>query len=74
MSDDQSLAQTVSSQTPTSIEEVIAIMNTVDHILTEDDGLKWFNLLYLMATKTCIRHGDVYEQRQHRFQNYAHKK
>jgi Family of unknown function (DUF5995) len=51
MSDDQALVQTVSANTPASIAEVIAMMDSIDGVLTNDDGLKWFNLLYLMVTR-----------------------
>jgi len=51
MSDDQALAQVVSRNPPASIAEVVAMMESIDRVLTPDDGLKWFNLLYLMVTK-----------------------
>lgn len=33
-----------------SIDEVIAIMNAIDHDLPDSDGVKWFNRLYLRVT------------------------
>lgn len=51
MSDDQALFQALSAGTPSSVAEVTAMMESIDGVLTPDDGLKWFNLLYLMVTK-----------------------
>src|SRR5438132_10702035 len=50
MSNHQALVQTISASTPATIGEVIAMMQSIDKVLTDDDGLKWFNLLYLMVT------------------------
>jgi hypothetical protein len=36
---------------PSSIADVVAIMQSIDGILPTGDGLKWFNLLYLMVTR-----------------------
>ena len=47
---DQRLSQIVSSANPATIAEVIATMRAIDALLPEQDGLKWFNLLYLMVT------------------------
>lgn len=33
-----------------SIDEVLATMNAIDEALPDDDGLKWFNRLYLKVT------------------------
>jgi len=51
LSDEQILFETVSAVTPSSIAEVIGLMESIDAVLTPDDGLKWFNLLYLMVTR-----------------------
>jgi hypothetical protein len=51
MADDQVLVQIVSAEAPATIGEVIAMMESIDQVLAIDDGLKWFNLLYLMVTK-----------------------
>src|SRR5712671_6421027 len=48
---DSTLLSIVESSTPRSIAEVLAIMNRVDAALPGDDGLKWFNLLYLKVTQ-----------------------
>jgi hypothetical protein len=45
------LLQVVSTADPTSIDEVLEEMEAIDKALSNDDGLKWFNLLYLMVTK-----------------------
>ena len=48
---DQRLLQIVTAVQPASIPEVIQIMQTIDALLPNDDGLKWFNKLYLMVTQ-----------------------
>lgn len=53
---DQSLIDVVSASTPTTIADVISIMREIDLILPGSDGLKWFNLLYLMVTKEVLDH------------------
>jgi hypothetical protein len=53
---DQSLVNVVSASTPTTIEEVIVVMKEIDLLLPSNDGLKWFNLLYLMVTKEVLDH------------------
>ena len=34
------------------IEEVLTVMRALDQALTHDDGLRWFNLLYLRVTES----------------------
>jgi hypothetical protein len=53
MSDTQ-LAEFVSTPFST-IEEVIFIMQKIDALLPKDDGLKWFNFLYLKVTEEVLR-------------------
>jgi len=36
---------------PATIADVLATMQTIDNLLPSGDGLKWFNLLYMMVTK-----------------------
>jgi hypothetical protein len=36
-----------------TIEEVIAAMRTLDSVLPPNDGIKWFNFLYLKVTRPC---------------------
>ena len=47
---DQALGEIISSASVTTIEDVIAVMKSIDALLPENDGLKWFNRLYLMVT------------------------
>lgn len=47
---DERLVQVISASVVNSIEDVINIMRGLDHILQHNDGLKWFNLLYLRVT------------------------
>ncbi len=48
---DQPLYAIVSSAPPARIDDVIAKMEQIDGLLADNDGLKWFNRLYLMVTK-----------------------
>jgi hypothetical protein len=48
---DAQLVQIVSGASPASIADVIAVMQTIDGLLPGNDGLKWFNKLYLMVTQ-----------------------
>lgn len=48
---DERLVQVISASEVNSIEEVINVMQGLDNILQNNDGLKWFNLLYLKVTE-----------------------
>jgi hypothetical protein len=48
---DTQLLQIVDGAAPVSIADVIAIMQSIDGLLPSNDGLKWFNKLYLMVTQ-----------------------
>jgi hypothetical protein len=48
---DTQLLQIVSGASPASIADVIAVMQRIDGVLPGNDGLKWFNRLYLMVTQ-----------------------
>ncbi|HKF50517.1 MAG TPA: DUF5995 family protein [Terracidiphilus sp.] len=47
---DQALAQIVSAA-PATIADVIAEMQAIDALLPNNDGLKWFNRMYMMVTQ-----------------------
>lgn len=47
---DQALYQIVSGPEATSVNEVLAKMQQIDSTLPDNDGLKWFNRLYMMVT------------------------
>jgi hypothetical protein len=49
--EDAALYGVVSGAAPENIDEVIAIMKRIDDLLGNDDGLKWFNRMYLMVTE-----------------------
>ncbi len=49
---DQTLAQIISSATLATIDDVLAVMRALDQTLATNDGLKWFNLLYLKVTES----------------------
>ena len=48
---DAQLLQIASAASPASIPDVIAVMQSIDNLLPSNDGLKWFNKLYLMVTQ-----------------------
>lgn len=48
---DSQLLQIVTGAPPASIADVIAVMQRIDALLPSNDGLKWFNKLYLMVTQ-----------------------
>lgn len=48
---DQQLLQVMSGPAPGTIAHVIAVMQQIDQLLPGNDGLKWFNRLYLMVTQ-----------------------
>jgi hypothetical protein len=53
---DQQLLQLVTTTPPFDIDGVIAAMQSIDTLLPGNDGLKWFNLLYLLVTKEVRDH------------------
>jgi uncharacterized protein DUF5995 len=48
---DTQLLQIVKAAAPASIADVVAVMQSIDALLPSNDGLKWFNKLYLMVTQ-----------------------
>jgi Family of unknown function (DUF5995) len=48
---DQALSEIVAQPAPATIADVIAQMESIDALLAANDGLKWFNRLYLMVTQ-----------------------
>jgi hypothetical protein len=51
LSIDDRLAQITASKPVSAISDVIAVMQSLDALLPDGDGLKWFNLLYLKVTE-----------------------
>jgi hypothetical protein len=49
---DERLVQVIAASGVNSIEDVINVMQGLDNILQNSDGLKWFNLLYLRVTES----------------------
>lgn len=45
------LSALVSGPAPAGIDQVVEVMRRLDAALPPEDGLKWFNLLYLMVTE-----------------------
>ena len=58
-SSNQQLLQIVTAAPPTTIDGVITMMQNIDTLLPSGDGLKWFNLLYLLVTKEVRDHPPV---------------
>jgi hypothetical protein len=52
---DGSLLQALTAARVDTVADVIACMRAVDQLLPPDDGLKWFNILYLMVTEEIER-------------------
>ena len=50
-SNDQKLTQIIASSATTTIDDVITVLRNIDDTLPSNDGLKWFNLLYLKVTE-----------------------
>lgn len=48
---DQQILQITTIAPPNSIDDVINMLQAIDLALPNNDGLKWFNLLYLMVTR-----------------------
>ena len=48
---DQQLLQIVTAAQPVVIADVIQVMQSIDELLPNNDGSKWFNKLYLMVTQ-----------------------
>ena len=48
---DQPLYELVCGPAPVTIAEVVARMQAMDAVLAVNDGIKWFNRLYLMVTE-----------------------
>jgi hypothetical protein len=53
---DEALYAVVSGDEPATINDVIAVMQRIDETLADDDGLKWFNRMYLMVTQDVDFH------------------
>jgi hypothetical protein len=49
---DPALGEIVSGANLKTVAEVIATMKAIDALLPEQDGLKWFNRMYLMVTES----------------------
>jgi Family of unknown function (DUF5995) len=48
---DQGLYGIVSGASPATIDDVLAVMGRIDGALPDNDGLKWFNKLYMKVTE-----------------------
>jgi hypothetical protein len=48
---DRKIAELIASASLHTVADVIALLRALDAELANDDGLKWFNLLYLLVTE-----------------------
>jgi hypothetical protein len=48
---DETLYAIVSGDAPSTIEDVLTVMQQIDQTLDDSDGLKWFNRLYMKVTQ-----------------------
>ena len=48
---DQALYKIVSGAAPSSVDGVLETMRQIDQTLADNDGLKWFNRMYMMVTE-----------------------
>ena len=48
---DSQLMEITSGPPPTTIADVLTLMQRIDSLLPSGDGLKWFNLLYMLVTQ-----------------------
>ena len=48
---DSQLIEISGGPPPTTIADVLRLMQRIDNLLPASDGLKWFNLLYMMVTQ-----------------------
>lgn len=55
-SSNQALFELLSAARPTTIPDVIGVMKSIDAILPDTDGLKWFNRMYRMVTEEVDAH------------------
>ena len=53
---DKALYAIVNGAAPSTIEDVLAVMQQIDQTLDDSDGLKWFNRLYMMVTQEVDLH------------------
>ena len=53
---DKALYAIVSGAAPSTIEDVLAVMQQIDQMLADSDGLKWFNRLYMVVTQEVDLH------------------
>lgn len=48
---DKQLIEIISGPPPATIADVLTLMQRIDHLLPNSDGLRWFNRLYMMVTQ-----------------------
>lgn len=50
-SNNEKLAQIIAAEAVATVDDVILVLRNLDRELSSNDGLKWFNLLYLRVTE-----------------------
>lgn len=53
---DKVLASLIDAGVPQTMDDVVRLMERIDGLLPSSDGLKWFNLLYLLVTRRVMEH------------------
>lgn len=48
---DKQLSQIAGGPPPATMSDVLVLMSRIDNVLPSNDGLKWFNLLYMKVTQ-----------------------
>jgi hypothetical protein len=51
---DEALANLIDASVPQTMDDVVGLMQRIDELLPSSDGLKWFNLLYLLVTRRVM--------------------
>jgi hypothetical protein len=53
---DRALANLINAGVPQTMDDVVGLMERIDELLPSSDGLKWFNLLYLLVTRRVMEY------------------
>jgi hypothetical protein len=47
LADERKVAELIASTSINTVNDVISLLRALDRELVDEDGLKWFNLLYI---------------------------
>ena len=51
LADERKVAELIASTSITTVNDVISLLRALDGELADEDGLKWFNLLYISVSE-----------------------